>query len=52
MRREGLGECPVADQDACLDVPVECIRGEVGGLDEDLVVVVDDGPGAVTWVDE
>lgn len=46
-----LGEGPVADEDACLDVPVECIRGEVRGGDEDLLVVVDDrlgvedGPG-------
>ena len=47
-----LGEGPVADEDACLDVPVECIRGEVRGGDEDLLVVLDDGPGAVTWVDE
>lgn len=57
MRREGLGEGPVADEDACLDVPVECIRGEVRGGDEDLLVVVDDRlgvdhrPGAVIRVD-
>ena len=43
--RDGLGEGTVADQDACLDVPVERIRGEVRGGDEDLLVVVDDGLG-------
>ena len=54
---ESLGESPVADEDACLDVPVECIRGEVRGGDEDLLVVVDDRlgvehrPWAITRVD-
>ena len=42
VRRDGLGEGPVADQDACLDVPVERLRGEIGGGDEHLLVVVDD----------
>ena len=57
VRRDGLGEEPVADKDACLGVPVERIRGEVGGGDEDLLVVVDDGlgvedhPGGVARVD-
>ena len=43
--REGLGEGSVADKDACLDVPVERIRGEIGGGDERLFVVLDDGLG-------
>ena len=63
MRSERLCQCPVADQDACLDVPVERIRGEIGGRDEGQLVVLDDGlgvedcPGDVnrvngTWVVE
>ena len=57
MQCEGLGQCAVADQDASLYVPVECIRGEVRGGDEDLLVVVDDclgvedRPGGVARVD-
>ena len=57
MRREGLGEGPVADKETSLNVPVQRLRGEVGGGDEDLLVVVDDRlgmedrPGAITRVD-
>ena len=55
--REGLGEEPVADKDACLDVPVERLRGEVGRRDEHSLAVLDDGlgmddgPGGVARVD-
>ena len=48
---QDLGQCVVADQDACLDVPIECIRGEVGGGDDGLFVVLDDGPWAIALVD-
>ena len=57
MRRERLGEGPVADKQPGLDVPFKGLRGEVRGRDEHLLVVVDDRlgvedrPGAVTWVD-
>ena len=49
VRREGLGQCAVADQEPSLNVSVERIRGEVGGGDDGLGVK--DGPGAVTRVD-
>ena len=57
MRRERLGEGPVADKQPGLDVPFKGLRGEVGRGHEYLLVVVDDRlgvedrPGAVTWVD-
>jgi hypothetical protein len=57
VRRERLGKCAVADKEAGLDVSVERRWGELGGRDEELLVVVDDGlgmedrPGAITRVD-
>ena len=57
VRPEGLGQCAAADQEPRLNVPVERIRGEIGGGDERLFVVLDDGlgvkdgPWAVTRVD-
>ena len=52
-----MGKETLADQDTCLDVPLDSIRGQVCGGDEDLLDVVDDRhgvehrPGAVTRVD-
>ena len=43
--REGLGEGPVAYKETSLNVPVPRLRGEIGGGDEDLLVVVDDRLG-------
>jgi len=43
--RDGLGEGTVAYQEPCLDIPGQGIRGEIGGGDEDLLVVVDDRLG-------
>ena len=40
--REGLGEGPVTDQEPGLEKHVQSLRGEVGGRDETLLVVVDD----------
>ena len=57
MRRERLGEGPVADEKSGFNVPDQRLRGEVGRRDEDQLVVVDDGlgmedrPGAITRVD-
>jgi len=39
---EGLGEGAVADEAPGFDVAAPVIRCEVGGRDEDLLVIVDD----------
>ena len=57
MRRERLGEGPVADQEPGFNVPDRRLRSEVGRREEELLVVVDDGlgvedcPGGVARVD-
>ena len=57
MRRERLGEGPVADQEPGFNVPDRRLRSEVGRREEELLVVVDDGlgvedcPEAIIWVD-
>ena len=51
MGCQRLGERTVVDKHAGIDVPVNRVRGEVDGGDEDLPVVLEDRPGAVTRVD-
>ena len=57
VRRERLGEGPVADEETSLYVAFQRLRGEVGRGHEYLLVVVDDGlgmedgPGGVARVD-
>ena len=50
VRRKGPGKGPVSDEDACVDVAVECVRREVRGGDEDLLSVMDDRHAAIVLV--